>query len=470
MGRYLLRRLGYSALTIFGVMVITFLLFRVVAGDISAAWLGTKPTLQQRSEWRHRHGYDKPLLVNVHDRLVIRDLTDGENPLSVSDEGAGLGSSALALVLSAATDESGPIRQQLLGSYIRGLRTDAPIERLTEGRPLIAPARALPADTQSVETQPAGTPPGDTQPAEAQPGPAGEPQPPAMVLKLSDGSHFRIDLCGVTTVGEFLNRLNAQPDRLHASISGCTIGRTFDSQFFQHLWRSISFQSRSLETNKTLVQIIRERGPYSLAISVPGLGMEWLLALVIASFVAYYRGSWLDHVGVLASVIGMCVPFLAFMMYGQWLMFELNPRHAYGVYHRVNLYVPITILVISGLGGLVRFYRTVILDETNRDYVRTAAAKGVSLPRILFVHVLRNCMLPILTNLVLAIPFLILGNLLLESFFGVPGLGDLMITSIGNRDEPVLNALVFLTALIYTLGILVTDLLYSLMDPRIRLH
>jgi peptide/nickel transport system permease protein len=458
MGRYLLRRLAYSLLTIAGVMVITFLLFRVVAGDISAAWLGTKSTVQQRSEWRHRHGYDKPLLANLHDHLVIRDLTRGDGPFSLRDQGTGLASSALAMVLTAEPAKSGPPYQQLLSGYVRGLKTQAPITKLTEGRPLAGPPAAAPAP----QTQPA-------QEASAEQ-PAPSLKPPAMVLRLSDGSELAVDLEGIQTIGQLLDRLNAQPARVQARISGWTPARFFDSQFFQHLWRSISFQSRSLETNKTLVQIIRERGPYSLAISVPGLGMEWLLALVIASFVAYYRGSWLDHVGVLASVIGMCVPFLAFMMYGQWLMFELNPRHAYGVYHRVNLYVPIAILVISGLGGLVRFYRTVILDETNRDYVRTAAAKGVSLPRILFVHVLRNCMLPILTNLVLAIPFLILGNLLLESFFGVPGLGDLMITSIGNRDEPVLNALVFLTALIYTLGILVTDLLYSLMDPRIRLH
>ena len=105
----------------------------------------------------------------------------------------------------------------------------------------------------------------------------------------------------------------------------------------------------------------------------------------------------------------------------------------------------------------------------HRDYVRTARAKGVSLPTILFKHVLKNCMLPILTNLVLAIPFLIMGSLLVEQSFGIPGLGDLMITSINSRDEPIMTGMVFLTALVYTIGLLLTDLSYVLFDPRIRI-
>ena len=178
----------------------------------------------------------------------------------------------------------------------------------------------------------------------------------------------------------------------------------------------------------------------------------------------------MDKVGVFLCVLGMCIPVLAYMILGQWLVFEIAPRHAYGIYYRANAYVPIFIMVIAGLGTRVRFYRTVILDETNRDYVRTARAKGVPLPDILFKHVLRNCMLPILTSLIMAIPFLITGSLLFESYFGIPGLGDLTLTSIGDRNEPILSGMVFLTTLIYTVGILVTDLSYAVFDPRIRLR
>jgi peptide/nickel transport system permease protein len=173
---------------------------------------------------------------------------------------------------------------------------------------------------------------------------------------------------------------------------------------------------------------------------------------------------------VFLSVLGMCVPFLAFMIYGQWLMFNTAPSRAYGLFYRSNIYVPVLIMTIAGLGGSVRFYRTVILDEVNRDYVRTARAKGAPLTSILFVHVLKNCMLPILTNLILAIPFLIMGSLLVETYFGIPGLGDLTISSITNRDEPILNAMVFLTAVIYTLGVTLTDISYAVFDPRVRLR
>jgi peptide/nickel transport system permease protein len=158
------------------------------------------------------------------------------------------------------------------------------------------------------------------------------------------------------------------------------------------------------------------------------------------------------------------------MIVGQYMVFRLAPEMAYGIQPRTNIFVPVIIATVAGLGGAVRFYRTVILNEINQDYVRTARAKGVPLPSILFKHVLKNCMLPILTNLVVSIPFLILGSLLLEQFFGVPGLGDLMISSISRRDVPIINGLTFLTALIYTLGLLITDILYAVFDPRIRLQ
>jgi peptide/nickel transport system permease protein len=128
------------------------------------------------------------------------------------------------------------------------------------------------------------------------------------------------------------------------------------------------------------------------------------------------------------------------------------------------------IAVAAGLGAEVRFYRTIILNEINKDYVRTARAKGVPLPSILFLHVLKNCMLPILTDLITTIPFLILGSLLLERFFGIPGLGDLLLTSITSRDVPIITGLTFLTAVLYVISLLITDVLYAVFDPRIHLQ
>jgi peptide/nickel transport system permease protein len=152
------------------------------------------------------------------------------------------------------------------------------------------------------------------------------------------------------------------------------------------------------------------------------------------------------------------------------VMFQLAPGMAVGLSHPLSIYVPVMIATVAGLGPMVRFYRTIILDEINKDYVRTARAKGVSLPSVLFKHVLRNCMLPILTSLITSIPFLILGALLLERFFGIPGLGDLMLTSITTRDVPTITGLTFLTTVLYVLSLLLTDILYAVFDPRIRLQ
>ncbi|KKL07562.1 hypothetical protein LCGC14_2584780 [marine sediment metagenome] len=242
-------------------------------------------------------------------------------------------------------------------------------------------------------------------------------------------------------------------------------------QFWMHLGQSITFQGKSYESHeKKLLTIIAEKAKYSLALTVPAMALGWLLAMIISCLVAYYHDTWIDRIGVFLSVLGMCVPFLAYMILGQWLMFKIDPDVAWGLDRPTNIYIPITIAVIAGMGGSVRFYRTIILDEVSRDYVRTARAKGVPLPGVLFRHVLKNCMLPILTNLVLAIPFLIMGSLLLERFFGVPGLGDLMLSSITSRDVPIIAGLTFLTAVIYVVGLLVTDILYAVFDPRIRLR
>lgn len=241
-------------------------------------------------------------------------------------------------------------------------------------------------------------------------------------------------------------------------------------QFTAHLWDSATFQGQSYATDQSLPSIIAERAKYSLAITVPAMVLGWLGAMIISCVVAYFRDTWIDRVGVFLSVLGMCVPYLAYMLLGQYLVFQVEPRAAWGLRYAGNIYVPVAIAVIAGLGGSVRFYRTVILDQVNQDYVRTARAKGVPLPGILFQHVLKNCMLPILTNLVTAIPFLIMGSLLLERFFGVPGLGDLFVSSIQSRDVPIISGLTYLTALIFVLGLLVTDVLYAVVDPRVRLR
>jgi peptide/nickel transport system permease protein len=296
---------------------------------------------------------------------------------------------------------------------------------------------------------------------------------PSLTIVLSNNTQFAVFVDSIKTVGELLAQLNAtagDPSRFEARISSWSPSMLFDSQFFWHLYQSMTFKGQSYATDQSLLEIIAERGKFSLALTLPMVALSWLLGMIISCFVAYYRDSLIDRLGVFLAVLGMCIPYLAYMLIGQWVMFRIAPSMAAGLSHPSAIFVPVLIAVIAGLGGYVRFYRTIILDQVNQDYVRTARAKGVNLPGVLFKHVLRNSMLPILTNLVSTIPFLIMGSLLLERFFGIPGLGDLMLTSIYSRDVPIITGLTFLTSVLYVFSLLVTDILYAVFDPRVRLQ
>jgi peptide/nickel transport system permease protein len=172
-------------------------------------------------------------------------------------------------------------------------------------------------------------------------------------------------------------------------------------------------------------------------------------------------------------VVGMSIPYLSFILFGQYFLaykWDLFP-----VFFSPDLspvqYValPVIIGIVSGLGSNLRFYRTVMLDEMRNDYVRTAFAKGLTTRRVLFKHVLKNAMIPIITRVVLAIPFLFLGSLLMERFFGIPGLGYLMIEAIGSRDFRVINAMTYISAILFVIFNLITDICYALVDPRVSL-
>ena len=134
------------------------------------------------------------------------------------------------------------------------------------------------------------------------------------------------------------------------------------------------------------------------------------------------------------------------------------------------LVLPIIIGVIGGIGAGTRWYSTLFLEEVNKDYVRSARAKGLSEPRVLFGHVLRNALIPILTGVVVVLPLLFLGSLITESFFGIPGLGSYTIDAINNQDFAIVRAMVFLGSVLYILGLILTDISYTLVDPRVRLQ
>jgi peptide/nickel transport system permease protein len=208
---------------------------------------------------------------------------------------------------------------------------------------------------------------------------------------------------------------------------------------------------------------------------VPAFLLTTILAVAIGLLVAYFRGKWIDKIVVIVCVFGMSLPMLAYILFGQyflaykWGWFPISGYESDWSERFQYLLMPMLIFVAVSLGYDVRFYRTAILEETNQDYVRTARAKGLSEPRIFFKHVLKNSMVPILTNIVIEIPLLILGAFLLESFFGIPGLGSITIDAVHNSDFPVIKAMTTLVAILYILGNLATDIMYTLVDPRVSL-
>jgi len=247
---------------------------------------------------------------------------------------------------------------------------------------------------------------------------------------------------------------------------------SWDSQFFRHLENSLTFNfGRSWSDRELIIDKIKRGAGPSLALTIPMFLGTVIISISLALVVAFMRGTIIDVLAVLVCVAGMSIPFLSFILFGQYfLAFKWG---LFPVFFWPNLspvqYVtlPVLIGIVAGLGGNLRFYRTVMLDEMRNDYVRTAFAKGLGPGKVLFKHVLKNAMIPIITQVVLAIPFLFLGSLLLERFFGIPGLGYLMIEAIGARDFQVINAMTYIGAILFVVFNLITDICYSIVDPRI---
>ncbi len=246
----------------------------------------------------------------------------------------------------------------------------------------------------------------------------------------------------------------------------------FDSQFLAQFTRAFTFHfGRALDRERISEKILRGVGP-SLALTLPMFIGTLVISISFALIVAFLRGTVWDHIIVILCVAGMSIPYLSFIIFGQFFFaYKLDWFPIFYAPDRpmaVSVVLPALIGIVAGLGTNLRFYRTIMLDEVRSDYVRTAFAKGLSAPTVLFKHVLKNAMIPIVTNVVLSIPYLILGSLLLERFFGIPGLGYLMIEAINARDFFVLNAMTFILALLIAFFTLLTDICYAWVDPRVK--
>ncbi|HMV04761.1 MAG TPA: ABC transporter permease [Accumulibacter sp.] len=250
-------------------------------------------------------------------------------------------------------------------------------------------------------------------------------------------------------------------------------GVVTETIFFAKSVRMFAGDFGRAEDGRDIAREIRLRMGPSLAIAVPTFILGLLVSVSFALLLTFFRAGSLDFWGVFVCVAMMSISGLFYIIGGQYLvskLWRLVPISGYagGFDAWKFLILPVVIGVVSGIGASTRWYRTMFLEEIAKDYVRTARAKGLSEVVVLFRHVLRNALIPILTGVVVVIPLLFMGSLLSESFFGIPGLGSYTIDAINAQDFAVVRAMVFIGSLLYIIGLILTDLSYTLVDPRIR--
>ncbi|WP_332674220.1 ABC transporter permease [Aromatoleum sp.] len=248
-----------------------------------------------------------------------------------------------------------------------------------------------------------------------------------------------------------------------------------DTIFFEKSLRMFAFDFGRADDGRDIAQEIRDRMGPSLAIALPTFVLGLFVSVSFALMLVFFRASYLDFWGVVVCVAMMSISSLFYIIGGQWLvskLWALVPISGYspGLDAARFLVLPVVISVVAGIGSSARWYRTIFLEEISKDYVRTARAKGLSELVVLFRHVLKNAMIPILTGVVVVIPLLFMGSLLVESFFGIPGLGSYTIDAINAQDFAVVRAMVFIGSVLYIVGLLLTDISYTLVDPRVRLE
>jgi len=249
-----------------------------------------------------------------------------------------------------------------------------------------------------------------------------------------------------------------------------------DTMLVEHFRRMLTFDFGNSDADDVpIAQRLRGGVRASLSLTVPIFLLGLPLALATALLVAFFRETYIDRVGVVLAVVAMSVSILIYILAGQYLIgvllrwFPISGFDADPAVIARFLALPVGVGLIQGLGSDVRFYRAVFVEETSRDYVRTAFAKGAGEGRVMARHVLPNALIPVLTHEVVRIPFLFTGALLLESFFGIPGLGSITVDAINSNDFATLRVMVYVGALLFVAAQIATDVAYTVVDPRVRL-
>lgn len=421
--RFITRRLLHLIPTVLGVIVITFILFNLVGGSPGRMALGEKASAEQVDAFDEKSGFNKPVLYGSRIKTLAfhdHDFQRNAGPWSAITSGVSY--------VAANARERAYLKCTVVPSppLAFDLREDSAYEWTAKWRNAGEPWKKSSArfETGSTATN---------------------------LATLFAGAKAEFEIADLK-----LRRVVANP---------------LDSQLWNYL-KSIAFLDFGTSTaaNLPVSQLLKDGIVPTMMLATPILVIELVVAVSLGLLCAYFRGRFFDRAMVFVSVALMSINYLVWIVVGQYLLaYKAQMFPVWGFESWTYLALPVLIGVVSGFGGDVRFYRTVMLDEIYKDYVRTAFAKGVSTRDVLFKHVLRNAAVPIVTNVILAIPFLYTGSLLLESYFGIPGVGYLSFNAINSSDPAVIRAVVLIGSVLYVLCGLIGDLLAAWFDPRIKL-
>lgn len=243
--------------------------------------------------------------------------------------------------------------------------------------------------------------------------------------------------------------------------------------FWQKSIQLMIFDFGISDAGRAIGADLAQRAWPSLWLAVPSFVIGLIVNIALALLLVIFRGQWLDKLGLVFTIIIMSISGLFFIIGGQyvlaklWHWFPISGYEPDGDLWRFLL-LPIVLGVMAGVGSGVRWYRSIFLEEADKDFARTARAKGLSWWKVMRLHVLPNGLLPIVTGVVAVLPLLFMGSLIMESFFGIPGLGSYTIDAINSQDFAIVRAMVYLGAVLYVLGLIITDITYAWVDPRIR--
>jgi peptide/nickel transport system permease protein len=436
MTAYVIRRILYAIPIVLGVNLITFALFFFVntPDDMARAHLGAKRvTEEQIARWKRERGYQFPYFYNDGwAEIEVRQVSGGEGSLRLPAQRAG----AYRLRVEVPKPDKGILEVKIT----------------TDDTARVVLPRPSESDLLRFDV--------------AEPG-------------LKEAS-FRLE----PVEGEYHSLAFSFHPSKDAPLSIVRLYFKEERSVVEHFTETI-FWKKSIQLlflrfgtsddGRNIGEEIRKRIKPSLAVTIPIFLIGLFVNITVAGILAFYRGTYLDFWGVVACVVMMSVSILFYVIGGQWLLgktLRLVPVSGYdtGLYAAKFVLLPVVIGVIGGIGNGVRWYRTIYLEEMGKDYVRTARAKGLPESVVLYKHTLKNAMIPILTGVVVTIPFLFIGSLVLESFFAIPGMGSFTLEAIQRQDFAIVQAMVFLGSVLYIVGLIMTDISYTLVDPRIRLE